>query len=204
MALHIHIHPENPQERLLRQVADMLDNDGVIIYPTDSVYAIGCSIKSRRGLERIARIKQTDPSKALLSFVCHDLSNLSHYASQLSTPVFRLLKQYLPGPFTFILPASREVPKLMQSKKSTIGLRVPENRIATALAATLDLPILSASVPVDDPQILADPELIFEHFEKMVDIVVDGGIGGIVPSTVVDFTGDEPEVIRQGKGDWQG
>ena len=204
MALHIRIHPDNPQARLLEQAAEVLRNDGVIVYPTDSVYAIGCSMLSRKGLEQIARIKQVDPSKALLSFVCHDLSNLSHYANQLPNPVFRLLKHYLPGPFTFILPVSKQVPRLMQSKKSTIGLRVPDNRIATGLAAQLGIPILSASVPVEDPDVLADPELLLEQFDKLVDLVIDGGMGGIEPSTVVDLTGDEPAVVRQGKGDWLG
>lgn len=204
MALHIRIHPDNPQARLLEQAAEVLRNDGVIVYPTDSVYAIGCSMLSRKGLEQIARIKQVDPSKALLSFVCHDLSNLSHYANQLPNPVFRLLKHYLPGPFTFILPVSKQVPRLMQSKKSTIGLRVPDNRIATGLAAQLGIPILSASVPVEDPEVLADPELLLEQFDKLVDLVIDGGMGGIEPSTVVDLTGDEPAVVRQGKGDWLG
>lgn len=203
MALHVRIHPDNPQQRLVNQVVQCLLNNGVIIFPTDSVYAIGCSMHSREGLHRIARIKQMDPAKALLSFVCPDLSDLSKYARQLDTPTFRLLKQHLPGPFTFILPASREVPKLMQSKKSTIGLRVPENNIAQAIAATLGHPVLSASVPADAPEDLADPDLIFENFENLVDMVVDGGMGGIVPSTVVDLTGEAPEVIRRGKGDWE-
>jgi tRNA threonylcarbamoyl adenosine modification protein (Sua5/YciO/YrdC/YwlC family) len=176
--------------------------DGVIIYPTDTVYAIGCSMHSREGLQRIARIKQSDPAKALLSFVCHDLKDLSQYARQLDTPVFRLLKQHLPGPFTFILPASRQVPKVMQSKKATIGLRVPDNAIARAIAEALGHPILSASVPAQMPEDLADPAVIFENFDRQVDMLVDGGMGEIVPSTVVDLTGVEPVVIRQGKGEW--
>lgn len=203
MALHVRIHPDNPQQRLVKQVVECLLQDGIIIFPTDTVYAIGCSMHSRNGLARIARIKQSDPAKALLSFVCPDLSDLSKYARQVDTPTFRMLKQHLPGPFTFILPASREVPKIMQSKKSTIGLRVPDNNIAQAITATLGHPVLAASVPADQPEDLADPDLIFENFERLVDIVVDGGVGGIIPSTVVDLTGDEPTVIRQGKGDWE-
>lgn len=203
VAIHIRIHPDNPQQRLINQVVQCLLQDGVIIFPTDSVYAIGCSMHSRIGLTRIARIKQSDPAKALLSFVCPDLSDLSKYARQLDTPTFRLLKQHLPGPFTFILPASREVPKIMQSKKSTIGLRVPENNIAQAISSTLGHPVLCASVPAENPEDLADPDLIFENFENLVDMVVDGGIGGIQPSTVIDLTGDAPEVIRKGKGDWE-
>lgn len=203
MALHLRIHPVDPQPRLIKQVVDCLLKDGVIIYPTDTVYAIGCSMHSREGLQRIARIKQSDPAKALLSFVCHDLKDLSQYARQLDTPVFRLLKQHLPGPFTFILPASREVPKVMQSKKATIGLRVPDNAIARAIAEVLGHPILSASVPAQMPEDLADPDVIFENFDRQVDMLVDGGMGEIVPSTVVDLTGEEPVVIRQGKGEWE-
>lgn len=203
MALHLRIHPVDPQPRLIKQVVDCLLKDGVIIYPTDTVYAIGCSMHSREGLQRIARIKQSDPAKALLSFVCHDLKDLSQYARQLDTPVFRLLKQHLPGPFTFILPASREVPKVMQSKKATIGLRVPDNAIARAIAEALGHPILSASVPAQMPEDLADPDVIFENFDRQVDMLVDGGMGEIVPSTVVDLTSHEPQVIRPGKGEWE-
>ncbi|MCU0334596.1 MAG: L-threonylcarbamoyladenylate synthase [Chitinophagaceae bacterium] len=203
MALHLRIHPVDPQSRLIKQVVDCLLKDGVIIYPTDTVYAIGCSMHSREGLQRIARIKQSDPAKALLSFVCHDLKDLSQYARQLDTPVFRLLKQHLPGPFTFILPASREVPKMMQSKKATIGLRVPDNAIARAIAEALGHPILSASVPAQMPEDLADPDVIFENFDRQVDMLVDGGMGEIIPSTVVDLTGEEPQVIRPGKGEWE-
>lgn len=203
MAIHVRIHPDNPQPRLIAQVVECLLRDGVIIYPTDTVYAIGCSMHSREALNRIARIKNSDPAKALLSFVCHDLSDLSKYARQLDTPTFRLLKQHLPGPFTFILPASKEVPKMMQSKKSTIGLRVPENNIALAIAEALGHPILSASVPADLPEDLADPDLIMENFERLVDMLVDGGMGDIEPSTVVDLTAESPVVIRKGKGDWE-
>jgi tRNA threonylcarbamoyl adenosine modification protein (Sua5/YciO/YrdC/YwlC family) len=202
MALQLRIHPQNPQPRLIGQVIDCLMNNGVIIYPTDTVYALGCSMHSREALQRIARIKQSNPDKALLSFVCPNLSDLSKYARQIDTPTYRLLKQYLPGPFTFILPASKEVPKMMQSKKMTIGLRVPQNNIALAIAESLGHPLLSASVPATQPEDLADPDLIFEAFENLVDMVVDGGMGDIEPSTVVDLTADEPTVIRQGKGDW--
>lgn len=202
MALQLRIHPQNPQPRLIGQVIDCLMNNGVIIYPTDTVYALGCSMHSREALQRIARIKQSNPDKALLSFVCPNLSDLSKYARQIDTPTYRLLKQYLPGPFTFILPASKEVPKMMQSKKMTIGLRVPQNNIALAIAESLGHPLLSASVPATQPEDLADPDLIYEAFENLVDMVVDGGMGDIEPSTVVDLTADEPTVIRQGKGDW--
>lgn len=203
MALYIRIHPDNPQPRLIKQVADCLLHNGVIIYPTDTVYALGCSMHSREALHRIARIKQSDPAKALLSFVCHDLSDLSKYARQVDTPTFRLLKQYLPGPFTFILPASREVPKIMQSKKSTIGLRVPNHPIAQAIAAELEHPVLSASLPFVNTEDLTDPELIRENYDNLVDLIVDGGQGGIENSTVVDLTGEAPDILRQGKGEWE-
>jgi tRNA threonylcarbamoyl adenosine modification protein (Sua5/YciO/YrdC/YwlC family) len=203
MALRVRIHPHNPQPRLVQQVVQKLLQDGVVIYPTDTVYAVGCSMHSRLGLQRIARIKQSDPAKALLSFVCHDLSDLSKYARQLDTPTFRLLKQHLPGPFTFVLPASREVPRIMQSNKSTIGLRVPDNKIARDISAALGHPILSASVPGDIPEDQADPDLIMENFDGLVDLIVDGGVSGVNPSTVVDLTGPEPSVIRRGKGDWK-
>lgn len=203
MAIHVRIHPVDPQPRLLQQVVQCLLKDGVIIYPTDTVYALGCSMHSRVALQRIARIKQIDPDKALLSFVCPDLSDLSKYASQLDTPTFRLLRQHLPGPFTFILPASREVPKIMQSKKSTIGLRVPDHKVAHELATALGHPILSASVPAEFPEDLADPDIIFENFERLVDMVVDSGMGQIIPSTMIDLTGEEPVLLRKGKGDWE-
>jgi tRNA threonylcarbamoyl adenosine modification protein (Sua5/YciO/YrdC/YwlC family) len=203
MAMFLSIHPDNPQPRLIRQVADTLMKGGVIVYPTDTLYALGCSMHSRSGLQRIARIKQTDPQKALLSFVCHSLKDLSRYARQVDTPVFRLLKQYLPGPYTFVLPASREVPKMMQSKKSTIGLRVPDHPIALAIAEQLEHPVLSASLPFNEPEDVSDIDLIRENFENLVDLIVDGGRGGIEPSTVVDLTADEPVLLRQGKGAWE-
>ena len=174
----------------------------VIIYPTDTLYALGCSMHSRDALARIARIKGTNPQKSLLSFVVPDLSDLSRYARQIDTPTFRLLKQYLPGPYTFVLPASREVPKIFQNNKSTIGLRVPNHPIAMGLAESLGHPLLSASLPGDAVEDYTDPDMIMENFENLVDVVVDGGIGGIEPSTVVDLTGAEPALIRAGKGAW--
>ena len=202
MALRIHIHPQTPQPRLLKQVAEALLSGAVIIYPTDTLYALGCSMHSRDALARIARIKGTNPQQSLLSFVVPDLSDLSRYARQIDTPTFRLLKQYLPGPYTFVLPASREVPKIFQNNKSTIGLRVPNHPIAMGLAESLGHPLLSASLPGDAVEDYTDPDMIMENFENLVDVVVDGGIGGIEPSTVVDLTGAEPALIRAGKGAW--
>lgn len=198
----LHIHPQNPQPRLIKQVADTLRKGGIIIYPTDTVYGIGCDITQHKAVERICRIKGVDPQKAQLSFVCHDLSQLSLYAKQLPTPVFRSLKQYLPGPYTFILEASRQVPKILKTKKDTVGIRVPDNKIARAIVQELGNPILSASLPGENVADYTDPEVMEEQFGKLVDLVIDGGIGGIVPSTVINFTEPAPEVIRMGAGEW--
>jgi tRNA threonylcarbamoyl adenosine modification protein (Sua5/YciO/YrdC/YwlC family) len=198
----INIHHQNPQPRLIKQVAESLKRGNIIIYPTDTIYGLGCDIFHPKAIERICRIKNVEPQKAQLSFVCYDLSDLSHYAKQLSTPIYRLLKQYLPGPYTFILEASKEVPKILKTKKDTIGIRVPDNKIARCIVQELGNPILSASLPGDYVEEYTDPETIHEKFEKLVDIVIDGGIGGIEPSTIIDFTGDEPVVTRQGIGFW--
>ena len=196
----LHIHPDNPQPRLLKQLAECLLDGGVIIYPTDTVYGIGCDISQPKAVERICRIKNVDPHKAQLSFICKDLSHLSDYTKSINTPLYRMLKEHLPGPFTFILPASKQVPKILQSKKATIGLRVPDNKICHALGDALGHPILSASLPDDMVEEYTDPEVIFEKFKHQVDFVIDGGIGGMEPSTIVDCTTDEWVVLRQGLG----
>lgn len=198
----LRIHPVDPQPRLIRQVADILRNGGIIIYPTDTVYGIGCDILQADAIERICRIKGIDPHKANLSFICNDLSHLSDYTKPISTPVFRLLKDHLPGPYTFILPASKLVPKILQSKKSTIGLRIPDNPIAMALVRELGRPILSTSLPGEQVEDTTDPDVMYENFGSQVDAVIDGGIGGMVPSTVVDCSNEAPEVIREGAGEW--
>ena len=202
MALLIRIHPDNPPARLIEQAVAILRSGGIIIYPTDTLYGLGCSIHQHKAIEQIARIKQVEPQKAQLSFVCCNLSDLSKYARQLDTPTYRLLKQYLPGPYTFILPASKEVPKILQSKKSTIGLRVPDNKIAMAIVEALGHPVLSASLPGEMVEEYTDPEIIRENFDKLVDVVIDGGTGGMEPSTIVDLTGEEPFLVRLGKGEW--
>lgn len=199
----IRIHPEDPQPRQVKAVVECLLDGGIIVYPTDTIYGLGCDIFQRKGIERICRIKNVDPEKAQLSFVCCDLSDLSNYTKSISTPLYRLLKEYLPGPYTFILPASKEVPKILQSKKSTIGLRIPKNKIANIIVDRLDHPILSASLPGDMVEEYTDPELIYENFKNLVDIVIDGGIGGMEPSTVVDCTREPYELIRQGVGEWE-
>ena len=197
----IHIHPDNPQDRLVKQVADILKNGGVIVYPTDTIYGLGCDITQQKAVERICRIKGVDPQKANLSFVCKDLSDLSHYAKQLDTSVYRMLKHYLPGPYTFILEASRQVPKILKTKKDTIGIRVPDNNIARSIVKELGNPILSASLPGEYVEEYTDPDLIHDKFEKLVDLVIDGGIGGIIPSTIISFVSGEAEVIRVGAGE---
>lgn len=196
----ISIHPRNPQERLIRQAAEILRNGGVIIYPTDTVYGLGCDIFQPKAIERVCRIKGIDPAKANLSFVCSDLSDLSKYAKSISTPHYRFIKNHIPGPFTFILPASREVPKILKSRKDTIGLRIPDHRITHALAAELGHPILSSSLPGEMVEEYTDPECIHDKFEKLVDLVIDGGIGGLQYSTIVDMTEEEPVITRQGMG----
>lgn len=198
----IHIHPKDPQPRLLRQVAEVLRNGGVIIYPTDTIYGLGCDIQQQKAVERICRIKGVDPQKAQLSFVCHDLSHLSNYAKQLNTSVYRSLKQHLPGPYTFILGASKSVPRLLKTKKDTVGIRVPDNAIARCIVQELGNPILSASLPGDYVEEYTDPEIIEEKFGKLVDLVIDGGIGGMIPSTIIDYTSDTPELVRMGAGEW--
>src|SRR6195952_596905 len=169
----LHVHPEDPQPRNLRTITNCLLNGGIIIYPTDTIYGLGCDIFQHKAIERICRIKNIDPQKAQLSFVCHDLSDLSKYTKSISTPLYRLLKTYLPGPYTFILPASKEVPKILKSKKDTIGLRIPDNTIARALVRELSHPILSSSLPGDMVEEYTDPEMIHDKFEKLVDIVID-------------------------------
>ncbi len=198
----IHVHPDNPQPRAIRTIVDTLREGGIIIYPTDTIYGIGCDIFQPKAIERICRIKQIDPSRAQLSFICYDLSDLSQYTKSISTPLYRLLKSHLPGPYTFILPASKVVPKLLKSRKDTIGLRVPDNNIARTIVKELGHPILSASLPGEMVEEYTDPELMQENFGNLVNMVVDGGIGGWTPSTIIDCTKEPPELIRQGMGEW--
>jgi tRNA threonylcarbamoyl adenosine modification protein (Sua5/YciO/YrdC/YwlC family) len=198
----IHIHPDNPQPRLIKQVVEVLKSGGIIVYPTDTIYGLGCDIFQQKAVERICRIKGVDPQKAALSFVCYDLSDLSQYARQLDTPVYRTLKSYLPGPYTFILEASKQVPKILKTKKDTVGIRVPDNKIARCIVHELGNPILSASFPGNAVEDYTDPEIIHDQFEKQVDIVIDSGIGGIIPSTVIDYSKGEAQLIRAGAGEW--
>lgn len=198
----LHIHPDNPNPRHIKTVVECLLDGGVIIYPTDTIYGLGCNIFQHKSIERICRIKNIDIAKSNLSFICYDLSELSKYTKSISTPLYRILKKHLPGPYTFILPASKEVPKILHSKKSSIGLRVPNNNIARTIVEQLNHPILSASLPGEMIEEYTNPELMFENFNHLVDIVIDGGIGGFIPSTIIDCTKDEYEVVRIGAGEW--
>jgi tRNA threonylcarbamoyl adenosine modification protein (Sua5/YciO/YrdC/YwlC family) len=200
----LQIHPDNPQQRNINTVVDCLKKGGVIIYPTDTIYGIGCDIYNAEAIARIARIKNLDPKKAQFSFICCDLSHLSDYAKSVDTPIFRLLKAALPGPYTFILEASKQVPKQLKTKKDTVGIRVPDNKICHEIVKALDHPLMSASLPMDGHvEYFTDPELMYEQFGNLVDIVIDGGIGNIIASTVIDCSSGAPELIREGAGEWE-
>jgi tRNA threonylcarbamoyl adenosine modification protein (Sua5/YciO/YrdC/YwlC family) len=198
----VRIYNENPNPREIKRVVDILRRGGLVIYPTDTVYGLGCDITNTKALERIARIKGVKLEKANWSFLCADLSNLSDYVRQIDNPTFKILKRALPGPYTFILPGNNNLPKAFKNKK-TVGIRVPDNQIARAIVEGLGNPVVSTSIRDEDDVIeyTTDPELIFEKWQNLVDMVVDGGYGDNVPSTVIDLSGSEPEVVREGKGD---
>ncbi len=202
MANLIRIYEENPNPKDIKRVVDVLRKGGLIIYPTDTVYGLGCDITNTSALERIAQIKQVKLEKANFSFICEDLSNLSDYVKQIDSPTFKLLKRNLPGPFTFILPGNNNLPNVFKKKK-TVGIRVPDNNICRAIVRELGNPIVSTSIKDEDEVIeyTTDPELILEKWDNLVDLVIDGGYGDNIASTVIDLTGDEPEVLREGKGD---
>jgi len=200
----LNIHPDDPQPRYIKMVIECLQKGGIIIYPTDTIYGMGCDIYNTDAIARICRIKNIDPRKAQFSFVCSDLSHLSDYTREVSTPVFRLLKATLPGPYTYILEASKQVPKHLKTKKDTVGIRIPNNNICNAIVRELGHPLMSASLPMEgEVEYYTDPEQMYEIFEKTVDIVIDGGPGAIIPSTVIDCTGAEPILIREGAGKWE-
>lgn len=199
----LEIHPDNPSPRHIKQVIDVLNADGVIIFPTDTIYGIGCDIRNVKAFEKLCRIRGVKPQKANFSFLLNDLAHISTFTKPFERNVFKLLKATLPGPFTYILPASNTVPALFRNNKKTIGIRVPDNKIIQAIIAELESPLVSASLRDDQDQIseyLTDPQEIYERFGHLVDLVIDGGYGKNIASTVVDCTGDEPEVIREGLG----
>ncbi|HSI77200.1 MAG TPA: L-threonylcarbamoyladenylate synthase [Lunatimonas sp.] len=199
----IKIYPENPDPRRIQKIVDILRAGGVIIYPTDTIYGMGCDIFNQKAIERVCQIKGVKPQKHNFSFICYDLSNISEFTRALSTPVFKLMKKALPGPFTFILEANNKVPKLLNNKKKTVGIRVPDHPIPRILVKELGQPILTTSIRDEDDVIeySTDPELIYEKYKDIVDAVVDGGYGHNVASTVIDCTGEEIEIVRQGKGE---
>ncbi len=197
------IYPENPNPKAVQKVVEVLRAGGVIIYPTDTVYSFGCDIKNNKALQKVARLKNIKPEKANFSLVFYDLSQLSEYSRQVDNPTYKVLKRSLPGPYTFILHASNTIPKIFQSNKKTVGIRIPDNNIPRAIANALGNPIIATSVHDEDEIIdyTTDPELIFEKYKNLVDLVVDGGMGDNSASTIIDLTNDVPEVLRQGKGE---
>ncbi len=201
MAELIRIYEENPNPKDIKKVVDVLKDGGLIIYPTDTVYGLGCDITNTGALERIAQLKGVKLEKANFSFICEDLSNLSDYVRQIDTPTFKILKRCLPGPYTFILPGNSNLPNVFKKKK-TVGIRVPDNNICRNIVHELGNPIVSTSIRDEDEVIeyTTDPELILEKWDNLVDIVIDGGYGDNIPSTVIDLTTSSPQIIREGKG----
>lgn len=202
MAQFIKIYEDKPNEAAIAKVVKVLKDGGLVIYPTDTVYGLGCDITNSRALEKIAKIKGVKLEKANFSFICHDLSNLSDYVKQIDTSTFKLLKRALPGPYTFILPGNNNLPKEFK-KKTTVGIRIPDNSIVLEIVRQLGNPIVSTSIRDEDEVIeyTTDPELIFEKWQNLVDMVIDGGYGDNIGSTIIDLSGDEPIIVREGKGD---
>ncbi|MCF0207653.1 MAG: threonylcarbamoyl-AMP synthase [Bacteroidales bacterium] len=200
MSVLVRIHPDNPAERSIRQIVGILQDGGVIIYPTDTVYGIGCDITKPRAVERVAQLKGIKVEKSNFSFVCHDMSHLTNYVKPLSNNIFKMMKHNLPGPFTFILEANNNVPKILKQNRKTVGIRIPNNKIATEIVKMLGNPIITTSLRIDDDimEYPTDPELIYEDYKNRVDAVIDGGYGGLTASTIIDCTGDEPEIARMG------
>lgn len=198
----IKIHPINPEMRKINRVLEVLRNGGIIIYPTDTIYGIGCDLMNRKSVERLCWIMDIKPNKLDLSFICNDLSQISEFVKRVDTPVFKLLKSYLPGPFTFILESSSKVPKILDINKKTVGIRIPDHSIPRTLVAELGNPVITSSIKDDDhiKEYTTEPEEIYEDFKNKVDIVIDGGASGNIPSTVVDCTGEELVIVRQGLG----
>jgi len=200
------IHPQNPELRKLNRVVDLLQKGGIIVYPTDTIYGIGCDLSNRRAVERLCQIMGVKPQKLNLSFICYDLSQISEFVKRIDTPVFKILKKELPGPFTFIFESSGKVPKILGVNKNTVGIRIPNHPIPLEIVRLLGNPLITSSIKDDDEikEYTTDPEEIFEDFKHKVDLVIDGGAGGNIPSTIVDFTSGEPVLTRQGLGNFSG
>ncbi|MCX8491884.1 MAG: L-threonylcarbamoyladenylate synthase [Cyclobacteriaceae bacterium] len=196
------IHPINPEPRKINRVVEVLLDGGVIVYPTDTIYGIGCDLTNRRAVEKLCLVEDIKPQKMKLSFICSDLSHISEYVKRLDTPAFKVLKKLLPGPFTFIFESNTNVPKILGVNKKTVGIRIPDHRIPLAIVKQLGNPLVTSSIKDDDEikEYTTDPEEIYEDFKNRVDLIVNGGQGGNVPSTIVDFTGSEPVITRQGLG----
>lgn len=199
----MYIHPDNPEPRKIKQVVECLQDGGLVIYPTDTVYGLGCDIYNQKAIERLCRLKGIKPEKMSFSFICNDLSHISEYTLNLDTPTYKLMKRALPGPYTFILKANNSIPKLFKNNKRTVGIRIPDHAIPRAIVQELGHPIITTSIHHEDEVLdyITEAYLIEERFGKLVDIIIDGGTGGIEPSTIVDCTGNEPTVLREGKGD---
>jgi tRNA threonylcarbamoyl adenosine modification protein (Sua5/YciO/YrdC/YwlC family) len=197
------IHPETPGQRQVQKAVQILKEGGVLIFPTDTVYGMGCDIFSHKAVERVAQIKGVSLEKANFSFICHNLSHLTDYAKHVNNPTFKLMKQYLPGPYTFILEAGRNVPHIFRNRKKTIGIRVPDNRIILEIVRELGNAVLTTSIHDEDEvlEYTTDPDLIYDHYRYVVDAVIHGGYGNNIPSTVIDCTGELPVIIRQGMGE---
>ena len=198
----LEIFPHNMDMRKMQKVVDCLKSGGLVIYPTDTVYGLGCDIYNKEAVEKICRIKNVKPEKMNFSFICYDLSHISDFTVSVDTPTYKLMKRCLPGPYTFILKANNTIPKLFKNNKKTVGIRVPDNEIARTIVQELGHPILTTSVHHEDDIIdyITDASAIYERYENLVDIVIDGGVGGYKPSTIIDCTGDEPVVLREGAG----
>lgn len=196
------IHPQNPEPRKINHVVEVLKRGGIVIYPTDTIYGIGCDLMNRKAIERLCQIMDIKPQKLDLSFICNDLSHISEFVHRIDTPVFKLLKKSLPGPYTFIMESSTRVPKILNINKKTVGIRIPDHNIPRMIVELLTNPLITTSIKDDDhiKEYTTDPEEIYEDFKHKVDLVIDGGAGGNIPSTVVDCTGEEITIIRQGLG----
>ena len=199
----IKIHPQNPEIRKITRVVDVLKKGGIIIYPTDTIYGIGCDLMNRKSIKRLCHIMDIKPHKLDLSFICEDLSQISTFVKRMDTPIFKLLKKSLPGPYTFIMESSSQVPKILNVNKKTVGIRIPNHNIPRMIVAELAHPLITSSIKDDDQikEYTTEPEEIYEDFKQQVDIVIDGGAGGNVPSTVIDCTKENIEIIRKGLGD---
>ncbi len=199
----LRIHPVNPEHRKIVRVVEILRQGGLIVYPTDTIYGLGCSLMNRKAIERLCFVKQIKPQKLNLSFICHDISEVSAYVKRIDTPAYKIMKRSLPGPYTYILESGSSVPKVLDVNKKTVGIRIPNHQIPLAIVKELGNPLVTSSIKSEDEirTYTTDPEEIYEDLKHQVDLVIDGGVGGNIPSTIVDFTSGEPVVTREGLGD---